>query len=93
MFTKKNKVVFPNDTNYITNVFFFFTKTGLGQFTADYYIHLKFMTVKQKELELLGSYSYQTCSRIICYPCFLLARENSSVFGNGSARVTSRAWL
>ena len=47
MFTKKNKVVFPNDTNYITNVFFF-TKTGLGQFTADYYIHLKFMTVKQK---------------------------------------------
>lgn len=48
MFTKKNKVVFPNDTNYITNVFFFFTKTGLGQFTADYYIHLKFMTVKQK---------------------------------------------
>ena len=50
MFTKKNKVVFPNDTNYITNVFFFFffTKTGQGQFTADYYIHLKFMTVKQK---------------------------------------------
>lgn len=52
MFTKKNKVVFPNYTNYITNgfilLFFFFTKTGLGQFTADYYIHLKFITVKQK---------------------------------------------
>ena len=55
MFTKKNKVVFPYYTNYITNVlfllfflFFFFTKTGLGQFTADYYIHLKFITVKQK---------------------------------------------
>ena len=26
MFTKKNKVVFPNDTNYITNVFFFSQK-------------------------------------------------------------------
>ena len=26
MFTKKNKVVFPNDTNYITNVFFFFSQ-------------------------------------------------------------------
>ena len=57
MFTKKNKVVFPYYTNYITNGFiffiffiflFFFTKTGLGQFTADYYIHLKFITVKQK---------------------------------------------
>lgn len=54
MFTKKNKVVFPNYTNYITNGFiffiylFFFTKTGPGQFTADYYIHLKFITVKQK---------------------------------------------
>ena len=30
MFTKKNKVVFPNDTNYITNVFFFFFSQKLA---------------------------------------------------------------